>query len=276
MLMACYLQNRMPIRPDGKCPEEAFTGRKPSTRHLRTFGCIAYGDIPSVNRDKLEPTARKAILVGYMPTSKQYQLYDPVSKSVFASTSPRFEEDRFWDWSDEPEEDGVDIDILDLMEPVDLDPSELISQFTDRRSPNPRTTLETGGEESQIRPREAADDAVTRPESVTDVEEPTQGNTDDTIVVKRSYDNDQVAAAPVGGRNRPQTGRGASYGDPPAPERRSGQERRPMQFFDQAQVVTDKPKVPLNYQEAVNDPVHGQQWKEAIQDELVKLQVLNT
>lgn len=73
--------------------------------------------------------ARKSILVGYMPTSKQYQLYDPVAKSIFASTSPRFEEDQFWEWTDEPEEEGEDTDILDLMEPVNMDPSELISQF---------------------------------------------------------------------------------------------------------------------------------------------------
>ena len=76
-------------------------------------------------------------------------------------------------------------------------------------------------------------------------------------MVERSYNNDQVATTFVGGHNRPQIGRGALYGDPPAPERRSGWERRPIQFFNQTQVVINKPKVPLNYQEAVNDPVYG-------------------
>lgn len=69
---AYYLRNRMLIRPEGKSLEEAFTGHKPSTRHLRTFGCIAYANILSVNREKLEPTSHKTILVGYLPTSKQY------------------------------------------------------------------------------------------------------------------------------------------------------------------------------------------------------------
>ena len=91
--IACYLRNRMPIGPRGKSPEEAFTGRKPSTRHLRTFGCIAYADIPSANREKLEPTARKMILIGYMPMSKQYQLYDLISKLVIISLNPKFKED---------------------------------------------------------------------------------------------------------------------------------------------------------------------------------------
>ena len=34
VLAACYLRNRMPIGPDRKSPEEAFTGRKPSSGHL--------------------------------------------------------------------------------------------------------------------------------------------------------------------------------------------------------------------------------------------------
>ena len=60
----------MPIRPSGKCPEEAFTGRKVSVNYVRTFGCIAYADILKENRRKLEPTARKTIFVGYLLTLK--------------------------------------------------------------------------------------------------------------------------------------------------------------------------------------------------------------
>ena len=95
VIAACYLRNRIAIGPGGKSPEEAFTGRRPSSRHLRTFGCIAYADIPSVTRAKLDPTARKTILVGYMPTSRQYRLYDPVTKSIVVSSDPKFEEDQF-------------------------------------------------------------------------------------------------------------------------------------------------------------------------------------
>jgi hypothetical protein len=72
VIAACYLRNRMPIGPDGKCPEEAFTGRKASVSHIRTFGCIAYAHIPKETRGKLELVARKTIFVGYLPTSRQY------------------------------------------------------------------------------------------------------------------------------------------------------------------------------------------------------------
>jgi hypothetical protein len=60
----------MLIRPEGKCPEEAFTGRKVSVGYIRTFDCITYADIPKETRGKLELVARKTIFVGYLPTSK--------------------------------------------------------------------------------------------------------------------------------------------------------------------------------------------------------------
>ena len=70
VIITCYLRNRMPIGPDGMCPEEAFTGRKVSVGHIRTFGCIVYTNIPKETRGKLELVARKTILVSYLLTSK--------------------------------------------------------------------------------------------------------------------------------------------------------------------------------------------------------------
>ena len=148
---ACYLRNRMAIGPNGKSLEEAFTGRKPSTRHLRIFGCIAYADIPSVTRAKLEPTARKTILIGYMPTSRQYRLYDPIAKSFVVSSNPKFEEDEFWDWSNELEELGEDLDSFDPMSPVEFNLSELLEHDTDRLRTDPQATVPNlGGEELQV------------------------------------------------------------------------------------------------------------------------------
>ena len=126
----------MAIGPGGKSPEEAFTGRKPSSRHLRTFGYIVYADIPSVTRAKLDPTARKTILVGYMPTSRQYRLYDPVTKSIVVSSDPKFEEDQFWDWSNEPTEPGEDIESFNPMGLINFDPDELFGPATAREEDN--------------------------------------------------------------------------------------------------------------------------------------------
>lgn len=115
---AGYMRNRMAIGPGGKSPEEVFTGRKSSVIHLRTFGCIAFADIASVNRAKLDPVSRKTVLIGYLPASRQYKLYDPIKKQVLISSNPKFEEDQFWDWSAENEEPGEEVELFDPMEPV--------------------------------------------------------------------------------------------------------------------------------------------------------------
>jgi hypothetical protein len=85
----------MLIRPEGKCLEEAFTGRKVSVGHIRTFSYIIYADIPKETRGKLELVARKTIFVRYLPISKQYRLYDPVTKETIVSIAPKFTEDEF-------------------------------------------------------------------------------------------------------------------------------------------------------------------------------------
>jgi hypothetical protein len=58
---------------------------------------MAYANIPFETRAKLEPTGYKAILVGYLPTLRQYKLYNPVAKLFLVSLSLRIKEDEFWD-----------------------------------------------------------------------------------------------------------------------------------------------------------------------------------
>jgi transposase InsO family protein len=52
-----YLLNRSPHRIlEDKTLEEAFTGRRPETGHLRIFGCPIYIHIPMEKRTKLQPS----------------------------------------------------------------------------------------------------------------------------------------------------------------------------------------------------------------------------
>ena len=75
---AVYLQNRRPHRAVGsRTLEEAFTGRRPDIGHLRMFGCLTYSHVPIEKRTKLEPTAKKGILVGYNEMTKGYWIYLP-------------------------------------------------------------------------------------------------------------------------------------------------------------------------------------------------------
>jgi hypothetical protein len=275
VIAACYLRNRMPIGPDGKCPEEAFTGRKASVSHIRTFGCIAYAHIPKETRGKLELIARKTIFVGYLPTSRQYQLYDPEAKETIVALAPTFDEDKFWEWTDELEEPGVDVESLDLMEPVDFDPNDLLRAPTDQAD-SPRAGPEEN--QAQERPQETEEDVVQSQGEADDGLRP-QGavEDEDTIVVDTGL--------PVDDRNdlqevdTPQE-EGAEVSQvpqaPQAPERRSGRDRRPKRFFEQALAVQDRPEIPASYDEAVTDKLYGPYWKDAIEEELLKLQALDT
>lgn len=108
---ACYLRNRIPIGPDGKTPEEAFSGKKPSIQHLRAWGCVAYVYLAPIHRnrsDKMHPVAIRTCFIGYMLSKRQYRLYDPIKRAVLLSTAPRFLEDKRLDvqwnemWQVEP------------------------------------------------------------------------------------------------------------------------------------------------------------------------------
>ena len=46
-------------------PEEAFSGKKPNIENLRIFGFALYSHIPKDKRNKLEPSGKKGIFVGY-------------------------------------------------------------------------------------------------------------------------------------------------------------------------------------------------------------------
>ena len=58
-------------------------------------------------------------------------------------------------------------------------------------------------------------------------------------------------------------------------------DRRPRRFFDRdtawnADAQEEGIRLPKSYDEAVSDPQYAQQWKDAIADELAKLQALRT
>ena len=70
VITASYLRNRTPIGPEGKTPEEAYSGRKPNIGHLRAYGCVAHAHIPREKRLKLDDMVVKAYLISYMLTSR--------------------------------------------------------------------------------------------------------------------------------------------------------------------------------------------------------------
>ena len=83
MVTACYMVNETPTSAlVGKTPMEVWSGKKPSIRHLRVFGCKAYAHIPKEKRSKLENKAVKCIFIKYSVNVKGYKLWDLVIGKV--------------------------------------------------------------------------------------------------------------------------------------------------------------------------------------------------
>ncbi|RXN30143.1 Retrovirus-related Pol poly from transposon TNT 1-94 [Labeo rohita] len=90
---AVYLRNRSPTKSvKGMTPFEAWTGEKPTVDHLRIFGCTVYAHVPKDERKKLDPKAKKCILLGYGTETKGYRLYDSKLAKVFFSRDVIFNE----------------------------------------------------------------------------------------------------------------------------------------------------------------------------------------
>jgi hypothetical protein len=88
-----YVQNRSPHRIlKDMTPEEAFSGKKPNVENLRIFGCPVYSHIPKDKRNKLEPSGKKGIFVGYSDSSKAYRIYIPEQHKIEVSRDVTFNE----------------------------------------------------------------------------------------------------------------------------------------------------------------------------------------
>ena len=84
--VAVYLKNHTSKRSmAGKTPYKARHGRKPSLKHLRVFGCLAFVHVPKEKRQKLDYRATPGIFVGYSISTKQYFVYDPLAKTLHRS-----------------------------------------------------------------------------------------------------------------------------------------------------------------------------------------------
>ncbi|KAK8934097.1 hypothetical protein KSP39_PZI014574 [Platanthera zijinensis] len=99
---AVYLLNRCPTKSvKFMTPFQAWSGWKPSVKHLRIFGCVAHAHIPDQRRKKLDDRSEKCIFVGYAPESKAYKFYNPVTGKAIVSRDVVFEEDCCWSWDEE-------------------------------------------------------------------------------------------------------------------------------------------------------------------------------
>ncbi|KAH0632884.1 hypothetical protein KY284_035670 [Solanum tuberosum] len=91
--------------------EEAWSGQQPDVQHLRVFRCIAFAHVPDQKRTKLDDKANKCVFMGVSRESKDYKLYNPISKMVIINRDVVFDEDNFWSWVEKPNNQQLPLDL---------------------------------------------------------------------------------------------------------------------------------------------------------------------
>ena len=62
--------------------------------HIDIFGSVCYYHVHADNRNKLDPSREKGILIGYNDISKEYRVYIPVYRRIIVSRDVQFDDDR--------------------------------------------------------------------------------------------------------------------------------------------------------------------------------------
>ncbi|KAK4406351.1 Retrovirus-related Pol polyprotein from transposon TNT 1-94 [Sesamum angolense] len=124
---AVYLLNRCPTKAvQNMTPIEAWSGKKPSAKHLRVFGSICYVHIITEKRHKLEEKTEKGIFLGYSTQSKGYGIYNLKTKKLIISRDVEFDEDAMWNWDEEK------VERQSLMIPKEIPPQQQQEEGTDQ------------------------------------------------------------------------------------------------------------------------------------------------
>jgi hypothetical protein len=93
-MTAVYVQNRLSHSALGfKTLEEMLNGKKPKVSHLKIFGFPVFIHILKEKRNKLEPSGKKGIFVGYCEVSKAFKIYIPGHHHIEISRDVTFEKD---------------------------------------------------------------------------------------------------------------------------------------------------------------------------------------
>jgi hypothetical protein len=93
-MVTVYVQNRLSHSALGlKTPKEMFTRKKPKVSDLKIFGCPVFIHIPKEKRNKLDPSGKKGIFVGYCEVSKAFKIYISGHHHIEISRDVTFDED---------------------------------------------------------------------------------------------------------------------------------------------------------------------------------------
>ena len=92
LIHAVYLKNRLPHRAIGCTPYFAWTGKKPSAKLLRIFGCPVVVKNPGRRPAKLDHHTSTGIFLGYTATDHNIYYKDSKTQRVKIATHVQFDE----------------------------------------------------------------------------------------------------------------------------------------------------------------------------------------
>ena len=85
-----YILNRSATKAvEGKTPQEAYSGKKPSVAHLKVFGSECFMYIPNEERTRLAPQSHKCIFLGYDMESMEDERPSPSSSEITCTHDER-------------------------------------------------------------------------------------------------------------------------------------------------------------------------------------------
>ncbi|GBN73143.1 Retrovirus-related Pol polyprotein from transposon TNT 1-94 [Araneus ventricosus] len=82
LLAFTYLKNRFIHRKTNKTPLELWCGKKPSIRHIKRYGCLAFAYVPKAHRNKLQNRSRPGVFIGYALKTVGYRIWYPDEDKV--------------------------------------------------------------------------------------------------------------------------------------------------------------------------------------------------
>ena len=119
---ASYIRNRGPVAGLSRTPDELWSGKVPTVKHLRSYGSKAYVSLEKFKRSgKMGVTKWEGVIVGYPTGSVGYRVWDPVRGKVYNVGVPHIDEDVAPGWWKKGEGAASDVDVAAEIIFPDLD-----------------------------------------------------------------------------------------------------------------------------------------------------------
>jgi len=89
LLIACFLQNRIPYKKTGKTPYELWKGYQPNLKYLREWGCLPKM-VPDPKKRKIGSKTSNCMFLGYVEHNVAYRFLvlnsDMIERNIIVKT----------------------------------------------------------------------------------------------------------------------------------------------------------------------------------------------